>query len=47
MGADDVSRLYALAQENSRLKKILIERDLEIEVMREIAVKKWCACRCV
>jgi hypothetical protein len=24
-----------------RLKKILAERDLEIEVMKEIAVKKW------
>ena len=41
MGTDDVRRLKALEQENTRLKKILAERDLEIEVMKEIAVKKW------
>ncbi len=35
MGADDVRRLKALEQENNRLKKILAERDLEIEVMRQ------------
>ena len=40
-GTDDVRRLKALEQENNRLKKILAERDLEIEVMKEIAVKKW------
>ena len=41
MGTDDVRRLKALEQENTGLKKILAERDLEIEVMKEIAVKKW------
>jgi putative transposase len=41
MGTDDVRRLKALEQENNRLKKILAERDLEIEVMKEIAGKKW------
>jgi putative transposase len=41
MGTDDVRSLKALEQENNRLKKILAERDLEIEVMKEIAVKKW------
>jgi putative transposase len=41
MGTDDVRRLKALEQENSRLKKIVAERDLEIEVMKEIAAKKW------
>ena len=39
--ADDVRRLKALEQENARLKKIVAERDLEIEVMKEIAAKKW------
>lgn len=34
----DLKRLHA---ENSRLKKLLAERDLEIEVMKEIAGKKW------
>jgi putative transposase len=37
----DVKRLRALEQENTRLKKLVAERDLEIEVMKEIAAKKW------
>lgn len=41
MDANEVKRLRTLEQENARLKKILAERDLEIEVMKEIAVKKW------
>lgn len=41
MCVDDVKRLKSLETENSRLKKILAERDLEIEVMKEIAAKKW------
>ena len=45
LGTDDVKRLKQLEQENRRLKKILAERDLEIEVMKEIAVKKWGACK--
>lgn len=39
--ADDVRRLKALEVENGRLKKLIAERDLEIEVMKEIAAKKW------
>ena len=41
MTADDVKRLRQLEQENARLKKLLAERDLEIEVMKEISAKKW------
>jgi putative transposase len=37
----DVKRLRQLEQENGRLKKIVVERDLEIEVMKEIARKNW------
>ena len=37
MGTDDFKRLKQLEQENNRLKMILAERDLEIEVMKEIA----------
>jgi putative transposase len=37
----DVKRLRYLEQENGRLKKIVAERDLEIEVMKEIARKNW------
>lgn len=39
--AVDVKRLRQIETENARLKKLLAERDLEIEVMKEIAVKKW------
>ena len=38
---DDVRRLKHLEGENARLKKLVAERDLEIEVMKEIAAKKW------
>jgi transposase-like protein len=37
----DVKRLRQLEQENAKLKKLVAERDLEIEVMKEIAAKKW------
>ena len=39
--ADDVGRLRRLEAENARLKKLVVERDLEIEVMKEMAAKKW------
>ena len=39
--ADDVRRLKQLEAENGRLKKLVAERDLEIEVMKEIQLKKW------
>ena len=41
MNADEVKRLRQLEVENARLKKMLAERDLEIDVMKEIASKKW------
>lgn len=37
----DVKKLNALTTENAKLKKPLAERDLEIEVMKEINRKKW------
>ena len=37
----DVKRLRHLEVENARLKKLVADRDLEIEVMKEVAVKKW------
>ena len=39
MRVDEVRYLRALEIENSRLKKLLAERDLEIEVMKKIAAK--------
>ena len=41
MNTDEAKRLKMLEAENSRLKKIVAERDLEIDVMKEIARKKW------
>ena len=39
--ASDVRRLKQLAAENARLKKLVADRDLEIEVMKEVAAKNW------
>ena len=39
--ASDVRRLKHLEQENGRLKKMVAERDLELDVMKEINLKKW------
>jgi putative transposase len=41
MDAVDVKRLRTLESENTRLKKLLAERDLDIEVLKEINAKKW------
>lgn len=41
MEVADVKQLKKVEQENARLKKLLAERDLELEVMKEIAAKKW------
>ena len=41
MASSDVKRLKELEQETARLRKILVQRDLEIDVMKEIAAKKW------
>ena len=39
--SEDVRRLRQLEIENGRLKKLVAERDLEIEVMKEVAAKNW------
>ena len=41
MEAANVRELRYLRQENVRLKKVLAERDLEVEVMKELQAKKW------
>lgn len=41
MNVDKVRRLKDLEAENYRLKKMVAERDLEIEIMKEISEKKW------
>jgi transposase-like protein len=39
--AVDVKRLRQLEQENARLKKLLAERVMDIEILKEVAAKKW------
>lgn len=41
MDVADAKRLKQLEAENARLKKMVADRDLELEVMKEIAAKKW------
>ena len=41
MDVSDAKRLKTLESENQRLKKLLAERDLDIEVLKEVAAKKW------
>ncbi len=41
MEVSDVRELKRVKDENMRLKKLLAERDLEVEVMKEIQAKKW------
>jgi putative transposase len=41
MGAADVKKLKALELENARLKKLVAEAALDIEVLKEIDSKKW------
>jgi len=41
MDVAEVRELRHLRQENARLKKVLAERDLEVEVMKELQAKKW------
>jgi len=44
LGTVDIKRLKQFEQETSRLKKFVFERELEIEVMKVIAVKNvWSA----
>ena len=41
MAPSDVKRLKSLETENAKLKKLLAERDLDIEVLKEINHRKW------
>ena len=41
MQVPEVQQLRHLQQENARLKKLVAERDLEIESMSELLKKKW------
>jgi putative transposase len=39
--AVDVKRLRALETENARLKKVLAEKVMDIEILKDVAAKKW------
>ena len=41
MQARDVQRLKELEKENARLKRLLAERDLEVDCLKEIASKNF------
>ncbi len=41
MDLDDAKRLKSLESENGKLKKMLADRMLEIEVLKEVNAKKW------
>ena len=41
MAAPDVKRLRELEVENARLKRLMADRDLEIDAMKELLAKKW------
>lgn len=41
MSPDDAKRLKTLEVENAKLKKMLAERLLDIEVLKDINAKKW------
>ena len=45
MEPSDVTRLRQLEQENGRLKKMVADRDLEIDVLKEITQKKMVGAR--
>ena len=39
--AVDVKRLRTLEAENARLKKVLAEKVMDIEILKDVAAKKW------
>ena len=41
MKADDVKRLKELERENSQLKRIVADKELEIDALKEVAKGNW------
>ncbi len=41
MKADDAKRLRELERENTRLKRIVADKELEIDALREISRGNW------
>ena len=40
MSANEAARVRELEKENARLKRLLAERDLEVDIIKEILQKK-------
>ena len=38
---NEAKRLRELEQENARLKRLLAERDLEVDALKDVLSKKW------
>ena len=41
LNESDVQRLKELTVENAKLKRLLAERDLEVDALKELLAKKW------
>jgi putative transposase len=41
MKVDELKRLRELEQENARLKKIIANQSLDIDIMKDVLSKKW------
>jgi len=41
LGKPEIRKLRDFEKENARLKRILAERDLEVDALRELLSKKW------
>lgn len=41
MNVDELRRLRDLEQENARLKKIIANQSLDIDIMKDVISKKW------
>ena len=41
LGSDEAKRLKQLEEENRRLKKIVAEQTLDMQILKEVIAKKW------
>jgi putative transposase len=46
MQVKEAQRLKDLEKENARLKRLLAERDLELDIFKEALSKNWCKSAC-
>jgi putative transposase len=41
MTASDIKRLKELEEENSRLKRIVADQQLDLQMLKDVVSKKW------